>query len=148
MHAFAAALDRARPLAPLVLRIGLGVIFAVHGYDKLFNAGISGVEGFFESEGVPLPGIAAPVVAVTEITAGIALLLGVGTRVAALALAAVIVGAIVFVKLPMGLLGGYELDIGLLVGLVALALTGPGALSLDHAIGVEDDARRLAPSAG
>lgn len=136
-----AALGRLSPIAPLVLRLGLGVVMAYHGIDK-FRGGIGAVEEMFGMWSVPAPEITAPVVAVIEIVAGVALILGIGTRIAAGALAAVVAGAIFFVKTDMGLIStgpmpGAELDIALLAGLVALLLLGPGQVSADSTLGLE-----------
>ncbi|MDJ0770081.1 MAG: DoxX family protein [Ilumatobacter sp.] len=131
-----APLDRLRPAAPLMLRLALGVIFFWHGVDK-FDTGISNVEGAFDGWGVPVPGLAAPLTAVTEIIAGAMLIIGLATRLAASALAAVMVGSLLFVKLEDGLLGAAELDLALLAGLLALVVTGPGWLSVDEQVGLE-----------
>ena len=129
-------LDRLRPIAPLAVRVTVGVIFLWHGIDK-FDTGISNVEGAFDGWGVPVPGLTAPFTAVLEIVAGAALIIGLGTRVAAAALAALMVGSILFVRAENGLIaeGGAELDLALLVASLTLVATGPGILSADQALG-------------
>jgi putative oxidoreductase len=141
MHQLCSTLNRARPAAPLVLRVVLGGLFIWHGIDK-FDAGISMVEEMFTMWGVPAPGLAAPVVALVEIVGGIALVLGVGTRLAALALSVVMLGALIYVKQDLGVISsgpmpGAELDLALLAGLVALVIMGPGRFSLDDRLGLE-----------
>ena len=91
---------------------------------------------------VPAPALTAPLVTALETIGGLALLAGIGTRVAAASLAAVLAGAVVFVKTDLGIISsgpmpGAELDIALLAGLVALLLLGPGNLSADRAVGLE-----------
>ncbi len=136
-----AALGRLSSLAPLVLRLAIGGVMAYHGIDK-FRGGIGGVEEMFQMWQVPAPAVTAAAVAVIEIVAGLALLVGVGTRLAAAALSVVLLGAMLFVKTDLGIISsqpmpGAELDIALLAGLVALILLGPGPLSADQAVGLE-----------
>lgn len=64
-----------------ILRVVVGIVFVYHGYDKLFTSGIAGTTGFFTQIGAPLPGLAAPLVAVLEFAGGIALILGLFTPV-------------------------------------------------------------------
>lgn len=62
----------------LFSRIMIGLIFVLHGWSK-FEDGISGTVGFFESIGIP--GFLASVVAIIELVGGVAMILGLGTRV-------------------------------------------------------------------
>lgn len=141
MHQLCSTLNRFRPAAPLVLRVVLGGLFVWHGIDK-FDAGISMVEGMFRAWGVPAPGLTAPLAALIEIVAGAALILGVMTRASAMLLSLVMVGAIIYVKVDLGIISsepmpGAELDLALLAGLISLLVTGPGLASLDERIGIE-----------
>lgn len=119
-----------------VLRVVVGIVFAVHGYQKLFVQTIPGVTGFFAQINAPLPGITAPLVSVLEFVGGIMLVLGVLTSVVAALLAIDMLAAIFLVHLPAGfyLPNGYEFVLTLLAAAVALAITGPGAYALDRAI--------------
>lgn len=135
MQQFNNALASLRSYGPLLLRVLLGVGFLVHGLDKFKN--LEGVEMFFSMNGVPMPGFSSVFVAGAEVVAGVALIIGLATRAAALLLAIIIAGAILFVKFDLGFLGGYELDTALIAGLVAVALIGPGALSADEKMGLE-----------
>jgi putative oxidoreductase len=123
-------------LALLVLRLGTGVIIAAHGYQKLFMFGIGGTTQFFAGVGAPLPEITAPLVAILEFAGGIALILGVLTRLVALALAIDMLAALVIVHLPNGffLPDGIEFVLALLTAFATLALTGAGAYSVDEAV--------------
>jgi putative oxidoreductase len=135
-----AGLDR---LAPVVLRVAVGGIMVYHGFDK-FRGGIGGVEEFFAMAGVPAPGLTAALVAALEVVAGAALIVGIATRLAAASLAVVLVGAIAFVKAEVGVIAatgampGFELDVALLAGLVALIFLGPGPAAVDHVVGLEE----------
>jgi putative oxidoreductase len=133
--------DRLRPAAPLALRVVLGGSFVYHGYDK-FDGGISMVETMFDSWGVPVAGLAAPLTAIVEIVAGTALIVGLGTRIAATALGVVMIGALLYVKTDLGVIStepmpGAELDLALLAGLVTIIAIGAGRLSVDAAVGLD-----------
>lgn len=141
MQSLSSSLNRFRFVGPIVLRVSLGIIFLWHGIDK-FDAGISNVEGAFDSWGVPLPALAAPFTAIVEIVAGVALIIGLGTRLAAALLGLIMIGAVIFVKAELGLISsepmpGTELDLALLAGLVTLFVAGPGRFSADEMIGLE-----------
>jgi len=117
-----------------VLRIAVAVVFLVHGGQKLFVFGFHGVIGFFTQIGIPAPGLSAPVVTLVEFFGGLALLLGIATRWAAILLAVEMVGAILFVHAKNGffLPTGFEYAFTLVAANIALALAGPGALALDN----------------
>ena len=120
--------------AILILRIVVGIVFAVHGGQKLFTMGFDGVAGFFGSLGIPLPMVAAIVVTVLELVGGLALILGIGTRYVAALLAADMVVALLTVHLANGFFvsdGGYELVLLLAAAALYFALRGPGLFSLD-----------------
>ncbi|OCA85094.1 DoxX family protein [Pseudobacillus wudalianchiensis] len=120
----------------LILRVVLGIAFFVHGLAK-FQGGIENIVGWFESIG--LPGFLAYGVALIETAGGIALILGLGTKMVSALLALIMIGAILKVKLAAGFLGngqsaGYELDLAFLAMAVSLAVTGSKLYSLGHVI--------------
>jgi uncharacterized membrane protein YphA (DoxX/SURF4 family) len=115
--------------APFVLRLFVGLVFLVHGALKFFG-GIQSFAAFMEQAGVPLPQIMAPLVAAIELFGGLGILLGTGTRISALLLAGVMVVAMITVTLAKGFAGGYDLNLALLGGLLALLLAGPGRLAV------------------
>jgi putative oxidoreductase len=119
-----------------VLRVGVGIVFIAHGCQKLFVWGFHGVAGFLGANGIPLPVVAAVVLTLVEFVGGIALLLGLLTRWAALLLAVDMVVAILAVHFKNGffLPKGYEFVLTLMVANIALLLAGPGAASVDGAI--------------
>lgn len=135
MKSLNAALDRFAGYAPLIVRIIIGGLFVLHGWDK-FDTGLTNVEGFFADNGVPAAALTAPLVAVAEIVLGLTLIAGLATRLSAAGLAVIMIGAIIFVK-NGSILGGAELDLAYLAGLISLLFTGPGPLSVDEVMGLE-----------
>lgn len=119
-----------------LMRVMVGIVFLVHGLQKLFVSGIGGTAGFFESLAIPLPMVAAVVVTLVETVGGAALILGLATRWVAIPLAIDMLVATLLVHLPNGFFavpnGGYELTLLLLIANVSLVLAGAGALALDN----------------
>jgi putative oxidoreductase len=125
---------RTRPdIALLILRLAAGFSFFMHGYQKVFGMGIGGVTGFFTQLGIPLPGVAAPLISFLELIGGIALIFGVFTRVFGFLLACDVAVATLTVHLKNGYLGqgGSELTILLAAMGLTLARAGAGPLSVD-----------------
>jgi putative oxidoreductase len=136
MRILSAPSARQVDLGLAILRLVLGATFIAHGSQKLFVYGIDGVTGGFTQMGIPMAGLAAPLVAFVEFAGGIALVLGLLTRLAGLGLAITMLGAIWFAHLSAGffLPNGYEFALSLLAPSVLLALTGAGRYSLDSLI--------------
>jgi putative oxidoreductase len=118
----------------LALRGALGVVFAAHGAQKLFTMGIGGVAGFLGQLGVPLPGLSAALLTAVELGGGLLLLAGAVTRIAALLTAGAMTVAMLLVHAPNGffLPNGIEFTFTLALASLALAMTGPGAYSVDE----------------
>lgn len=115
-------------LGLLLVRVALGLVFIVHGWQKVSN--LTGTVGFFGSIG--LPAFLAYVVAAIEFLGGLAILLGIWTRVVGVLLAAVMVGAIVTLKFKAGFSGGYEFDLTLLLIALAMSFSGPGRYAISR----------------
>jgi putative oxidoreductase len=131
-----------QPWGTALLRIMVGVVFLMHGGQKLFVLGFHGVAGFFGHVGIPFPAFFAVVVTLLEFLGGAALVLGLFTRWIALLLAIDMLVAVLAVKLKGGFLGGggFEFELTLLVACLSLALTGAGAASLDARLGKKSHA--------
>lgn len=123
--------------ARTVLRIVVGFLFAAHGWQKYNEFTIAGTQGAFAQMGVPAADVIAPIIATLELVGGIALILGLATRPFAALLAVDMLGAIILVHASAGVFveaGGYELVLLLGASALAVALVGPGKLSLDNAM--------------
>lgn len=132
--------NRTTPWAALVLRVALGILFLAHFSLKIFVFTPAGTAKFFTSLG--LPGALAYVTLAWELAGAVALILGVYTRIVALALIPILLGAIVTVHGPAGFFftninGGWEFPAFWIVGLVVLALTGDGKYALKPTCGAK-----------
>jgi putative oxidoreductase len=135
------SLEKLKPLALLLLRIALGIIFIYHGLPKLAHTQ-QWVQNF---QHMGFPGYFAYIAGILEVFGGAMLIAGLFTRIAGLLLA--IEMAIAVTKVH-GLLSnplnvhGYEFPLLLCVSCLALAAVGAGSISIDHGL-IE---RRAAPS--
>jgi putative oxidoreductase len=125
--------SRTAPYAALLLRITLGLLFLAHASLKLFVFTPAGTAKFFGSVG--LPSELAYVVIAAEVLAGIALVLGIWTRVVAIASAPILLGAIFAVHGAAGFFfsnpnGGWEYPAFWTIALIVQALLGDGAYAL------------------
>jgi putative oxidoreductase len=123
--------------ARTILRIVTGFLFAAHGWQKFNEFTIAGTQAAFAQMGVPAANLVAPVIATLELVGGVALILGVLTRVFGVLLAADMLGALFLVHAPAGIFaatGGYELVLILAAAAVAVALVGAGKVSVDKAL--------------
>ncbi|MET7731493.1 DoxX family membrane protein [Streptomyces sp. NPDC005402] len=134
------AYDR-RDLGLLLLRLGTGGVLAAHGAQKLLGwfggGGLEGTGQFMESVGYAPGKASATAAGLAEAGGGTLLALGLATPAAGAAAAGAMAGASA-VHAPNGFFnagGGYEYAASLGLTLAGLAVTGPGRISLDHALG-------------
>lgn len=125
--------QRTTPYAALLLRLALAVLFFAHFGLKFFVFTPAGTAKFFSSLG--LPGWLAYITMAVEFFGAIALVLGIYTRVVAVILIPVLLGAIFTVHGPAGFFftnpnGGWEYPAFWIIGLIALALIGDGKYAL------------------
>lgn len=117
--------------APLLLRIGVGLIFIVAGYGKL--TGIEGTISFFGNIGIPMAGVMAWVVAIVEFVGGIMVLAGFRMSYANILLAIIMLVAILTTKLDSeNVFRAMRLDLMLMLANLALLTLGSGKLSVDE----------------
>ena len=130
-------------LGILLLRVVVGLTLAAHGSQKLFGAfgggGIRGTGAFFESHLRFKPGtVYASMAGLTELGAGLALVLGFFTPVAGAAVIGTMVVAGTAAHKANGFFitrGGYEYTLLIAAVGSALAFAGPGRFSVDNALG-------------
>jgi len=135
--------SRTAPYAALILRVSLGILFLAHASLKIFVFTPAGTAQFFGSLGLP-PALAYVTIAI-EVVGGVALILGFLSRIAALALIPILLGAIFTVHGAAGFFfsnpnGGWEFPALWIVGLIVVALLGDGA----HAVRPTAPARAVA----
>jgi putative oxidoreductase len=125
-----------------VLRILVGIIFVAHGGQKLFGLfggyGLAGTAQYMESLGLTPGYVMASLAGGAEFFGGVALIIGLLARPAAVALIFMTLVAIFSVHIHNGLFmanNGFEFALALLGALIAILIEGPGRLSLDRAIG-------------
>lgn len=124
--------------AILLARVGLGVVFVAHGWQKFFTLGVTRVGEQFGTYGVPQPFVTASIVAGVELVAGIALVAGILTPLAGILLGVDMAGALYFVHATNGPFvsqNGWELVVALGVGALLVAAVGAGRFSVDRALG-------------
>jgi putative oxidoreductase len=126
----------------LVLRVVLGAIMAAHGAQKLVGwfggPGLDGTSAGLESMGLKPPRVHAAVGGASEFGGGLLLAFGLLTPLGAAAVAGVMIVAIATVHLKNGFfnaLGGYEFNLLIIATAIALAITGPGEISIDSVTG-------------
>jgi putative oxidoreductase len=130
MILFRAPSPRQLSLGLAALRVAVAAVFITHGYQKVFVYGFAGVTGAFTHMGVPMPGVMGPFIGLLEFFGGIALAIGLLTRLFALGFVCDMLGAILLVQLKRGF-SGYELEFLLLVASLTLLFTGAGEFSVD-----------------
>lgn len=122
----------------IIIRILAGWVFLSEGIQKFLFPEQLGI-GRFVKIGIPAPEFFAPFVGYVEIIAGIMLLIGLFTRIGALALIIDISVAIISTKIPMLIKSGFwaaahesRVDISMLLSLVFILILGAGKYSLDY----------------
>lgn len=127
--------DRLNDYGTALLRVSMGVMLFAHGMLKLIVFTPAGTAAFFQSLGFPGP--LAYLVIAAEILGGLALIAGFRTRLVAIGLVPLMLGATI-PHLANGWLfsspnGGWEFPVFWTAALIAQALLGSGALSVDRA---------------
>jgi putative oxidoreductase len=130
----------------LVVRVALGIVFVAHGAQKVFGSfggpGLRGTIAAFKGMGVPAP--AAALAAFIEFFGGVALIIGLLARPAAVGIIVIMLVAIAKVHARNGFFinwqgtpgkgHGYEFNVALIAMALSILIGGAGVLSLDRAI--------------
>lgn len=125
-------------LGLLFLRLGPGLIFVTHGYPKMTGvkssakASREGLTDSIRRLGLPFPRQTAIVIGTIQFFGGLMLLVGLGTRWAASAIAVIMLVAATRNFVEKQFLDSADFPFSLLTSLVALILLGGGAISLDR----------------
>jgi putative oxidoreductase len=115
----------------------VGIVFVMHGGQKWFAWGPHDTAANFTRMHVPLPMISALLTMAAELLCGLALIVGLFTRIATIPLMIVMTVALLFVHIRNGffLPVGCEYVLVLLVALIAIRTLGPGEASMDNSVG-------------
>lgn len=129
-------------VAMLVLRVWLGIVMLAHGVNHARTQ--EGTARWFEQKGFKSPQLNARMSAMTEIAIGLGLVVGLLTSVAAAGLVATMLVAFIAIHRFAGFFvfrrpdEGYEYVTTLAVAALVIAIVGPGSVSIDSAIGLDD----------
>jgi putative oxidoreductase len=128
-------------IVPLILRLGLSFIFVMSGVQKITGPGngwgsswISNSAGYYIQ---PLPAPVQLVVAWSELAGGIALGLGLLTRLAALGIAGIMAGTIYWLTGAQGFKSGWDYNFAVIIMCLSLVISGSGALAVDQLIRIK-----------
>ena len=145
-------------LAALILRLAAGAIFIPHGWPKVMGEGGPAAFAADMAAAYNIPTFLGYLAAYSELAGSILLILGLFTRLDALLLAGTMFVAAFIVQLPDALyevppdaikafvvMKGIELPLALLAICLSLVLTGPGRVSLDHLLRIEERVRAMLP---
>ena len=134
-------------LAILLIRLGVGVTFAAHGAQKAFGwwggPGLKGWQGAIASMGFRPVALFAALSVLAELLGGLMLMAGIVTPAAVALLVAQSIVIIFKVHWSHGFFsakGGFEFQLLMALGVVAVGVAGPGQISLDHLIKLEPTA--------
>jgi putative oxidoreductase len=127
----------------LILRLVFGLTLAAHGAQKVFGwwggPGMKGWTGAMNHMRIRPATPWAWSSALAELLGGLGLALGFLNPLPSFAIAGSMLVAITLVHLPKGFFntkGGFEFNLAILAAVAAVALIGPGAYSLDSALGI------------
>jgi len=117
----------------MVIRVVVGLIFAMHGYQKLMG-GVDATAGFLGTLGFPIPVLFAVLLIAAELVGGLFLIVGAFTQWSAKILTFVSLVALLTVHIKNGFFmatGGYEFILLLLAACISIVISGAGCWSAD-----------------
>ena len=125
--------------ASVILRLGLGIMFVIHGLSKAFGAfGGPGIDGFgnmLAGLNIHPASVLAYVVAYVELLGGACLIIGLLTRISSFLLIITMLIAVLKVHYVKGFFnsaGGYEYNLIIVTALIALMILGAGRVSISE----------------
>ncbi|HTH61908.1 MAG TPA: DoxX family protein [Paraburkholderia sp.] len=129
---------RGNDVALLVARVLLAALFVLFGWSKITAFG--GTVGFMASVGAPVPTLSAIIAIVMEFFVGLLIVAGFFTRPLAVLLALYTIGTALIAHHFWTMTGADQMEnminfyknVSIAGGLVALAVAGPGRLSVDR----------------
>lgn len=119
-----------------LLRVVVGVIMVVHGYQKLMD--LETWQGNLANMGMPLPALFGLLAVAAEFLGGLGLIAGLLTRIAAFGVFCTMTVAIYLVHLPHGFLqsnNGFEYPLALASAALFFIANGAGPISVDAWLG-------------
>jgi putative oxidoreductase len=116
------------------LRVVVGLVFLMHGGQKLFGFGLGGTADIMGKLGLPIPSLSAGIVIAAELVGGLAILSGLYARWAGVALAIEMLVAIPVARVHGGFFApyGFEFELTLLGACLTFAALGSGGVSLER----------------
>lgn len=126
-----------RDIIGLLARLSIGIVLIAHGYQKLFDYGMSAAGQSFTEMGIPAPELAAWVAALIEFVGGILLLIGLFQPITGILVALNMLGAVFLVHISNGVFtddGGFELPLVIAAGAALISAFGSGRFALDTAV--------------
>jgi putative oxidoreductase len=115
--------------------VALGLVFFMHGYQKVFMMGMPQVSGFLGGLGIPLPDVMAYVLSYGELITGALLIIGLFTHWISKFMIVVALVAFFTVHMAKGFFisnGGYEFIMLIFAAALSIMITGPGKYSVDE----------------
>jgi putative oxidoreductase len=129
----------------LILRVGIGIAFMVHGFPKLFGGHAAGLAGGLAKAGIPGGIVAAYLAGMAEFFGGLALIVGFLFRPATLAMAFTMAVAMYFHLSANAPFQEYSHALESLILFIALMVAGPGRFSLDFRWFCSSDEKACSP---
>jgi putative oxidoreductase len=117
-----------------VVRVMMGIILTVAGYQKFAQMGLAAFSGFLGQVGIPAPEVMGPLVAAVELIGGILVLVGLGTRWVGWLFVIEFLIIAFYVKLPRMGWDPTRIDFMILAAAIMLVVAGAGKASVDEAL--------------
>jgi putative oxidoreductase len=117
-----------------VVRVMMGIILTVSGYQKFGVMGLGAFSGFLGQMGIPAPEIMGPLVAAVELIGGILVLVGLGTRWVGWLFVIEFLVTTFYIKFPRMGWDATRIDLMILAAAIMLVVAGSGKASVDDVL--------------